>query len=71
MEIQIPGEMHPKTVPTVPQQIWFRHYQVAPLTEEDANDPERQILTEIGPRFVLDPIHVLDGSFALRREGKG
>lgn len=43
--------------------IWFRHYQVAPLTEEDANDPERQILTEIGPRFVLDPIHVLDGSF--------
>merc|ERR1712070_1298929 len=43
--------------------IWFRHYQISPMTNEDANDPERQLLTEIGPRFVLEPIRILAGSF--------
>lgn len=44
--------------------IWFRHYQISPATERDANKPLRQTLTEIGPRFVLDPIKIFDGSFS-------
>jgi len=43
--------------------IWFRHYQIQPITEDDKDDPERQVLTEIGPRFVLEPIRILGGSF--------
>jgi len=46
------------------KKIWFRHYQVAPETQGDLDDPEKQALTEIGPRFVLDPIRVLGGSFS-------
>jgi len=44
--------------------IWVRHYQISPLTDSDINDPEKQVLTEIGPRFVLAPIWVLDGTFS-------
>lgn len=33
------------------------------MTDKDANKPERQLLTEIGPRFVLDPIKIFDSSF--------
>jgi len=44
--------------------IWFRHYQISPETPLDRDDPERQALTEIGPRFVLDPIRILGGSFS-------
>jgi ribosome biogenesis protein BRX1 len=63
---------HPKSKPFhdhimcfyyLDKKIWFRHYQIAPETPEKANDPECQILTEIGPRFVLDPIRILSGSF--------
>ncbi|CAD7954714.1 unnamed protein product [Amoebophrya sp. A25] len=46
------------------KKIWVRHYQIAPLTDADGNDPEKQTLTEIGPRFVLDPIWILQGSFS-------
>ena len=45
------------------KKIWVRHYQISPLTENDANESEKQVLTEIGPRFVLEPIHILDKSF--------
>ncbi len=48
------------------RKIHARHYQISPLLDNDRacfNDPERQVLTEIGPRFVLDPIRVLDKSF--------
>jgi ribosome biogenesis protein BRX1 len=63
---------HPKSKPFhdhimcfywLDRKIWFRHYQIAPETPDKADDPESQILTEIGPRFVLDPIRVLSGSF--------
>lgn len=63
---------HPKSKPFhdhvmcfywMDKKIWFRHYQVAPDTPSDFDDPERQNLTEIGPRFVLDPIRILAGSF--------
>ena len=47
------------------QKIWIRHYQISPITESelDLNDPEKQVLTEIGPRLVLDPIRIMDRSF--------
>jgi len=63
---------HPKSKPFhdhimcfywLDKKIWFRHYQIAPETPDRADDPEGQILTEIGPRFVLDPIMILNGSF--------
>jgi len=64
---------HPKSKPFhdhamcfywMDRKIWFRHYQISPEGPDDVNDPERQMLTEIGPRFVLDPIRILAGSFS-------
>lgn len=64
---------HPKSKPFhdhvmsfyyMDKKIWFRHYQISPETPQDLNDPERQVTTEIGPRFVLDPIKILSGSFS-------
>ncbi|CAE7364285.1 BRIX1 [Symbiodinium natans] len=63
---------HPKSKPFhdhimcfywLDKKIWFRHYQISPETPDDSNKPEKQVLTEIGPRFVLDPIRILGGSF--------
>lgn len=63
---------HPKSKPFhdhamcfywLDRKIWFRHYQISPEAPADLDDPERQMLTEIGPRFVLDPIRMLAGSF--------
>ncbi|CDJ58072.1 ribosome biogenesis protein brix, putative [Eimeria maxima] len=66
---------HPKSKPffdhamsffVTDSRIWFRHYQIAPLVMGeggDANDPHRQTFIEIGPRFVLDPVKILEGSF--------
>jgi ribosome biogenesis protein BRX1 len=63
---------HPKSKPFhdhimcfywLDSKVWFRHYQVSPEAPDNKDDPERQTLTEIGPRFVLDPIRVLGGSF--------
>jgi len=63
---------HPKSKPFhdhvmcfyfLDRKIWFRHYQIAPETPDKIDDPDCQMLTEIGPRFVLDPIAVLAGSF--------
>eukprot|EP00921_Rhytidocystis_pertsovi_P012879 GHVQ01020915.1.p1 GENE.GHVQ01020915.1~~GHVQ01020915.1.p1 ORF type:complete len:173 (+),score=22.71 GHVQ01020915.1:161-679(+) len=45
------------------EKVWFRHYQISPKTDDDANIPDRQLLTEIGPRFVLDPIKIFEESF--------
>lgn len=44
--------------------IWFRHYQIAPNTESDHNQVDKQMLIEIGPRFVLEPILILDKPFS-------
>lgn len=63
---------HPKSKPFhdhimnfywVDKKIWFRHYQIAPETPYDRDNPEGQILTEIGPRFVLNPIRIFEGAF--------
>lgn len=64
---------HPKSKPFhdhvmafywLDKKIWFRHYQITPETQDNMDDPEKQQLTEIGPRFVLDPIRILNGSFS-------
>eukprot|EP00930_Biecheleria_cincta_P019791 TRINITY_DN15028_c0_g1_i1.p1 TRINITY_DN15028_c0_g1~~TRINITY_DN15028_c0_g1_i1.p1 ORF type:complete len:361 (-),score=78.73 TRINITY_DN15028_c0_g1_i1:13-1095(-) len=64
---------HPKSKPFhdhvmcfywLDKKIWFRHYQITPETPDNLNDPEKQVLTEIGPRFVLDPIRIFSGSFS-------
>lgn len=63
--IQIFGtpRLHPKSQPFIDHvfsfsiadnRIWFRNYQII---EEDG------ALTEIGPRFVLNPIKIFNGSF--------
>lgn len=63
--VQIFGvpNQHPKSQPFfdhvytftyVDNKIWFRNYQI--LSEDGG-------LTEIGPRFVMDPIKIFDGSF--------
>ena len=62
---------HPKSQPffdrvfsffVVDGKVWFRAYQISPSTPDSA-DPEHQVLTEIGPRFVLEPILIQDGAF--------
>mmetsp|Transcript_9349 Transcript_9349/g.21241 ORF Transcript_9349/g.21241 Transcript_9349/m.21241 type:complete len:339 (+) Transcript_9349:152-1168(+) len=64
---------HPKSKPYhehimgfyhLDHKIWFRNYQISPEVEYVGDDPERQMLTEIGPRLVLDPIRVMAGSFS-------
>ncbi|KAK1443466.1 ribosome biogenesis protein BRX1 [Babesia gibsoni] len=43
--------------------IFFRHYQIAPENGLPLNKPDEQVLTEIGPQFVIEPILILNGSF--------
>ncbi|GFE54119.1 brix domain-containing protein [Babesia ovis] len=43
--------------------IVFRHYQIGPENEYGINKPDQQVLTEIGPQFVIEPIITLAGSF--------
>eukprot|EP01069_Polyplicarium_translucidae_P005457 Polyplicarium_translucidae@DN2792_c0_g1_i1.p1 len=66
---------HPKSKPffdhvfhfsVLDHKIWFRHYQISPTTDDNANDPKEVVLTEIGPRFVMDPIRLFDGCFGGR-----
>lgn len=47
--------------------IWFRHFQIVATsrveTKESGAKEEDVELVEIGPRFVLTPIRILEGSF--------
>ncbi|KAJ4460712.1 putative Ribosome biogenesis protein BRX1 [Paratrimastix pyriformis] len=51
------------------EKIWFRHFQIADAPQAGAAAPaaggslDGTMLVEIGPRFVLDPIRVFNGSF--------
>lgn len=45
---------HVYTFTVLDNRIWFRNFQI--LTEDGA-------LTEIGPRFVLNPVKIFSGSF--------
>ncbi len=63
---------HPKSQPFhdhvmgfywIDGKVWFRHYQISPVSSDYLDNPDYQTLTEIGPRFVLEPVLILDGSF--------
>lgn len=43
--------------------IYFRHYQIMPVTLADSNNIHKQKLVEIGPRFTLHLIKIFDGCF--------
>lgn len=62
---------HPKSKPfsdhlfafyAVDDKIWFRNYQMVDKQISKKNMTEKQ-LVEIGPRFILDPVRINDGSF--------
>lgn len=62
---------HPKSKPfsdhvfsffVLDDKIWFRNYQMVDKLTSKKNKTEKQ-LVEIGPRFILDPVRIIDGSF--------
>ena len=64
---------HPKSKPFhdhimcfywIDGKVWVRHYQISPVSSDYYDNPDYQTLTEIGPRFVLEPVLILDGSFS-------
>lgn len=63
---------HPKSKPFVDHviafyildnRIWFRHFQIVWKPKGKLGRGEETKLVEIGPRFVLQPIRVFEGSF--------
>ncbi|KAH0473666.1 MAG: uncharacterized protein KVP18_001633 [Porospora cf. gigantea A] len=42
--------------------VIFRHYQITPVNDLSPN-PAKTTLTELGPRFVMDPIRIFNKSF--------
>ncbi len=64
---------HPKSKPFfdhvmgfywIDGKVWIRHYQISPVSPDYLDNPDYQTLTEIGPRFVLEPVLILNGSFS-------
>ena len=60
---------HPKSKPFIDRtmsfmildnKIWIRNYQIVFNKDNEKQDP---VLVEIGPRFVLHPIRIIQGSF--------
>ncbi|KAF9359334.1 Ribosome biogenesis protein brx1 [Mortierella sp. NVP85] len=49
----------------VDNRVWFRNYQITekPVEHRTISDTTDLTLVEIGPRFVMNPIRVFDGSF--------
>lgn len=56
---------HVMTFSIVDGKVWVRNYQINELAkvQEDVGDVDELTLVEIGPRFVLTPIVILEGSF--------
>lgn len=56
---------HVMTFSIVDGKIWVRNYQINEIEgkEDEINDINDLTLVEIGPRFVLTPIVILEGSF--------
>jgi ribosome biogenesis protein BRX1 len=44
--------------------IWFRHFQIIPSKSTSSKDTPPISLSEIGPRFVLQPIKIFEGSYS-------
>lgn len=53
---------HVLTLSIVDNKIWFRNYQISETEEGEGKETEMS-LVEIGPRFVMTLITILDGSF--------
>jgi ribosome biogenesis protein BRX1 len=43
--------------------IWFRNYQIIEKDPQQPSGPPQTSLVEIGPRMVLTPIRIFEGSF--------
>lgn len=43
--------------------VWFRNYQIIEKDPLEPSGPPVTSLVEIGPRFVLTPIRIFEGSF--------
>lgn len=43
--------------------VWFRNYQIIEKDPLHPSGPPQHSLVEIGPRFVLTPIRIFEGSF--------
>ncbi|KAJ2160133.1 Ribosome biogenesis protein brx1 [Coemansia sp. RSA 552] len=57
---------HVYTFSVVDGRVWFRNYQIVERDPETGGDVQKNAeptLVEIGPRFVLNPIRVFEGSF--------
>jgi len=75
MFIQVFGSPsgHPKVKPFIDHllsffiadhRIWFRNYQIIYEPEASSSNKDKDpVLVEIGPRFVLNPIRIFEGSF--------
>lgn len=59
---------HVLTISIVDNKIWMRNYQISETVSEDPEKKRKNetelSLVEIGPRFVLTPITILEGSFS-------
>jgi ribosome biogenesis protein BRX1 len=63
---------HPKAKPFVDHvisffwldnRIWFRNFQLILEADDTATSKKEPALVEIGPRFVLNPVRIFEGSF--------
>jgi ribosome biogenesis protein BRX1 len=66
--------MHPRSKPFIDHvlsfywldgRIWFRNYQISEefVKEMEGKNKVEDVLTEVGPRFVLNPVKIFSGSF--------
>ncbi|CDZ98192.1 RNA-binding protein required for biogenesis of the ribosomal 60S subunit [Phaffia rhodozyma] len=55
---------HVLTFSLLDNKIWFRNYQIVEKDPMVPNGPPQTSLVEIGPRFVLTPIRIFEGSFS-------
>jgi hypothetical protein len=54
---------HVLTFSLLDNKIWFRNYQIVEKDPLKPSGPPQTSLVEIGPRFVLTPIRIFEGSF--------
>lgn len=54
---------HILTFSLLDNKIWFRNFQIVEKDPLKPSGPPQTSLVEIGPRFVLTPIRIFEGSF--------
>jgi len=55
---------HVLTFSLLDNKIWFRTFQIVEKDPMVPNGPPQTSLVEVGPRFVMNPIRVFEGSFS-------